>query len=410
MAVQYKQFRIGDVFNLERTRKTLNAQDLTIYEAADDGLYPYVVRQSRNNGIKGYVFVENQEWLNPGNTISFAQDTAEMFYQSNPYVTGNNMRVMTIQGHDMTEEIALFLISALRKTFSSYSWGMSFRKEVLDNEKISLPVTLSGTPDWDYMQERIAELEQERIAELENYLTVTGLNDYELTDEDIETLSLSGFRGDEKSDSKAAVGLRKEMREFRMGDLFEYLKVVKAKKANVRSVPDNEFCVPVVYAKFGNNGIMYWGRKGEFTTYRNVISIVYNGVISAGRVYAQEDDTGILAESYLIRVKGCLNIPFRANQYMAEFIEKVIYPHYSREFLAIWNNRVENEIIPLPICTDAANNSIIDSAKTYHPDGYVPDWDFMSRYIRAIEKIVIKDVVKYKNEMIQKTKEIVGVV
>ena len=37
-------------------------------------------------------------------------------------------------------------------------------------------------PDFDYMQERIEELEQ--------YLVATGLNDYELTDEDIETLSL----------------------------------------------------------------------------------------------------------------------------------------------------------------------------------------------------------------------------
>ena len=40
------------------------------------------------------------------------------------------------------------------------------------------------------MQERIEELEQERIEELEQYLVATGLNDYELTDEDIKTLSL----------------------------------------------------------------------------------------------------------------------------------------------------------------------------------------------------------------------------
>ena len=44
------------------------------------------------------------------------------------------------------------------------------------------------------MQERIAELEQERIAELDAYLAASGLDDYELTDEDKEILSLSGIR------------------------------------------------------------------------------------------------------------------------------------------------------------------------------------------------------------------------
>ena len=43
-------------------------------------------------------------------------------------------------------------------------------------------------------QERIAELEQERIAELDVYLVASGLDDYELTDEDKEILSLSRIR------------------------------------------------------------------------------------------------------------------------------------------------------------------------------------------------------------------------
>lgn len=36
------------------------------------------------------------------------------------------------------------------------------------------------------------------------------------------------------------------------------------------------------------------------------------------------------------------------------------------------------------------------------------DWDFMNKYIKAIEKIVIADVVQYKDAMISKTKEVVA--
>ena len=36
------------------------------------------------------------------------------------------------------------------------------------------------------------------------------------------------------------------------------------------------------------------------------------------------------------------------------------------------------------------------------------DWTYMEKYIRAIEKVVIKDVVDYKDSIIAKTKEIVA--
>lgn len=62
-------------------------------------------------------------------------------------------------------------------------------------------------------------------------------------------------------------------------------------------------------------------------------------------------------------------------------------------------------ILSLPIQTDANNNPIIDSECKYHSDGYIPDWNFMEKYIKVIEKIVIADVVNYKDEMIKNMKE-----
>ncbi|MBQ9505480.1 MAG: restriction endonuclease subunit S [Lachnospiraceae bacterium] len=154
-------------------------------------------------------------------------------------------------------------------------------------------------------------------------------------------------------------------KKFRLGDVFEKLPVNKANKKDLKKYPDSEYCIPVVYAKYGDNGIMYWGRKNDFTTYNNVISIVYNGVISAGKVYAQERETGILAESYFIRVKNVDDIPFEANFFMAIIIEHVIYPKYSRENLATWDNRVENEEIMLPVVENTDNQIDYDYMKKY---------------------------------------------
>ena len=125
------------------------------------------------------------------------------------------------------------------------------------------------------------------------------------------------------------------------------MSVKKAEKAHVRKYKDSEFNTPVVYCKFGDNGIMYWGREKEFTTYENVISVVYNGAIAAGKVYAQKDKTGILAESYFIRLRNH-DSSHNINMFLATILEKVLYNKYSRDYLATWHGRVENDKIKLP--------------------------------------------------------------
>lgn len=168
----------------------------------------------------------------------------------------------------------------------------------------------------------------------------------------------------------------RKYKEIRLGDIFIKLSIKKADKFNLRKKPSATYSVPVVYAKFGNNGIIYWGKKNTFPTCKNVISIVYNGVISAGKVYAHERETGILAESYFIALKEDIDISFEANLYMAIMIEKAIYPKYSRDNLATWDKKVENEIIQLPVCEYTEEI----------------DYEYMRKYI-----ILLKE--KYKNKI-----------
>lgn len=111
---------------------------------------------------------------------------------------------------------------------------------------------------------------------------------------------------------------------------------------------------------------MYWGREGEFTTYENVISVIYNGAIAAGKVYAQKDKTGILAESYFIKIKN-YDCSHNINIFLAAILEKTLYYKYSRDYLATWDGKVENDTIQLPV----KNGKI--------------DFDFMENFITELE-------------------------
>ena len=170
-----------------------------------------------------------------------------------------------------------------------------------------------------------------------------------------------------------------EWKEVIIGDIFEKLstkflgKGDKFKSAS--KVKTEEYNVPLVYAKSGDNGIMYWAKKGDFETHSNVISIIYNGAIAAGLVYAQPQETGILAERYLIKLKD-YEVDFKVNLFLKNVLEKVLYPKYSREYLATWG-KVKTDEILLPFL----------NGKIY--------FSYMEKYIEELEALRIEELEAY---------------
>lgn len=79
-------------------------------------------------------------------------------------------------------------------------------------------------------------------------------------------------------------------KEFIIGDLFEKLQLdIKNENFNkaldVSEEQNEEFNLPLVNAKHGNNGIMYYGRESDFDIAEMTIDIVQNGAIATGDVY-----------------------------------------------------------------------------------------------------------------------------
>lgn len=150
---------------------------------------------------------------NPKMTLYKNDITIDMFglcyYHDYEHYGDDNIHFLV--NDNISDKAKLYITSCLSKLVQGYSYSNQFRMGTLNCLTIILP-TLDKldenspysdegfVPDFDYMQERIEELEQERIEELEQYLVATGLNDYELTDEDIETLSLSLVSGITKNE------------------------------------------------------------------------------------------------------------------------------------------------------------------------------------------------------------------
>lgn len=393
-------FMLGDVFEIYSPKKRFNANAVQF-----GGKYPYVARGSSNNGIRGYI-TEDEQYLSPAKSLSFGQDTATVFYQPDAYFTGDKIKVMILKKRELSDELAQYFITVITKAFSTFAWGQSsFNEKILNTTEIVLPVIESPDADheytvddidFEYMQERIAELEQERIAELDAYLVASGLDDYELTDEDKEILSLSPESASDEAGASEADCKDGQIafKAFKVSDVFNKVeakckKVDFDKRRDTATVPNEEYCVPLVNAKVGDNGIMFYGRKSDWNTQEMCIDVIQNGAVATGTVYAQPQSVGVLWDAYLIKpvteVKST-----EALLYMAKCIEKITKEQFSYDKKATWD-RVKLCEISLPVASDG-NIS----------------FDYMERYIRAIEKLAIADVAKYKDKLIATARQAVG--
>lgn len=358
----FEEYRVGELFEISTPKKKFNANAIEFGTK-----YRYVVRTSQNNGVRGFLD-EDEKYLNPANTISFGQDTATIFYQDQPYFTGDKIKIMKFLPKELNSTIACYLLSVMNKAFSTFQWGQSsFNEKVLSDVIVFLP-TLNGEIAFPYMGSVICELQNESIIKLNAYLKSSGLENTELA----------------KEEKDAVFKLRNgdvEWKEFKVGELFEHLRAPylgeNPRQENISRIKTDEFNTPVICAKRGDNGIMYWGREKDFTTYGNVLSVIYNGAIAAGLVYAQNEPVGIFTDSYLIRYKG-ESVTFRQNLFLKTTLQKVIFEKYSRELKAVWKRISENEIL-LPVTAE----------------GKI-DWDFMQNLITAESRLAIRGVVEWK--------------
>lgn len=148
-------FKIQDVFDVKSSKKRFDANKIEILNHG----FPYIVRMSTNNGIKGYLN-QDEQLLNQGNTIAFGQDTATIFYQENPYFTGDKIKILECRYDKFNKINSMFFISAMRKSFSTFSWGAnSFSEKVINNQEIKLP-TKNNEIDFTYMELLISAVQK----------------------------------------------------------------------------------------------------------------------------------------------------------------------------------------------------------------------------------------------------------
>ena len=351
---------MGELFEINPTKYYRLSNDEII---SKNGTVPLISNSSTENGVMGFSSLEPN---NKGNTITCSDTTIgadTMFYQEKDFIGYSHIQNLVPKFEPFNRAIASMIISACRVATSTlYDYGNKFNRDSMNKTKIHLP-TQNGKIDFAFMENFIAELEAERIAELEAYLQATGLQDYTLTKEEEKALQV--FEG-------------VMFEEFTYQNIFN--KIIQGRR--LRKEDQISGTIPFVMAGTTNTGVVNYISNPVASFPKNSITIdIFGNTFYRNYDFGAGDDTGVYWND-----------------------EK----EYSKEIMLFCATAMEKSLFGKFSFGKKLRSSQSVDFKMFLPSTQgVPLYAYMEVFIRAVQKLVIKDVVQYADRKITATREVV---
>ena len=166
----WKEFRIGDLLIDEKLCVYGKNKKWTENENPTENSLPVISGITVNNGIYYYtddIPNENEVFENCLTITTRGEYSGTLFYHKGKFVLANN--ILTLPFANTNELVSLFLKVSIEKLgyggYNNYP-----RKEILINDKIKLPTTPDGQPDWAYMESYMKQV----MEETEEYIRIVG--------------------------------------------------------------------------------------------------------------------------------------------------------------------------------------------------------------------------------------------
>ena len=353
---EFREYKVTNLFNYTRGTRLIKSN-------RQDGKYPLVTAGEFDQGVKGFIEPNTQKIYNNAITIDMF---CNAFVHLDDFCCDDN--ILVLQSKNPINHKALFYIATVMNMDKyKFGYGKQYRINSLEAHKILLP-TLGGEINFSFMEKFIEELERERVEELDAYLRATGLKNYELTD--AEKSALAKF---DEFDKWGGVA-----KEFNLKKLFGSSTRGKRLKSSDR-IDGN---LPFVTAGEADMGISAFISNDVEIFKENTITIdMFGSSKYRNYKYGADDHVAVVHTE---------NLPKHAAIYVATAIHKVANAgqfSYARNFYA-------KDADELNILLPVFNGEIC--------------YEFMNDFIKAIEKLVIKDVVLWADKKIEATKKVIN--
>lgn len=333
--MKWDSFVLDEIFNIKATNSSIDRKKLN----GKQGDIPYITRTDKNNGWDSFVGTQEDYNVDKGNVITVGLDTQTAFYQPIAFYTGQNIQIFS--NEKVNKYVASFIIPLLKKQMEKFNWGGNGATlGRLRRQKILLPITEEGTPNYSYMEEYMKSVEKRLLERYKTYLT-----------ENIKQTLTGGGRIK-----------RVKWEPFFMEDIF----VIKSGHDIYQRERINGD-TPYITSTSEQNGIGYFVGNTNETLETNCISVNRNGSVGCAFYHPYKalygNDTRKL-------------IPHNKNKYVCLFLAQVIMSQKEKYGygLKMGTARLRRQAIMLPIDEKGQ-----------------PNYNYMKEYIRQKErKLLLK--------------------
>lgn len=326
----WKAYQIKDLFEVE-TGANVNKNKLTI------GVIPRITATDTNNGVDWYTeHIQDKGFRIYTNRVSISF-LGSCFYQ--PYQASYDMKIHNISIRDRAwnQYTALFVASQCKRFCEHVNYGNQLSSSDLPKQHILLPITPDNTPDWQFMEDYMREVESKLLAQAQPALQEK-VNKY--ANRQLPTLNSRNWK------------------EFAIKDIFNIIQRGKRLKTDDHILGN----MPYVSSTAMDNGVdNFIGNTNGVRIFSNCLTIANSGSVGSTFYHPYS----FIASDHVTKLKSP-----QISKYAYLFIATTVAIlgekySFNRE---INDKRISREHIILPVTPDNT-----------------PDWQFMEDYMRAVE-------------------------
>jgi hypothetical protein len=161
------EFEIGELFDIVKGTRLTKAD-------MREGANRFIGSSSMNNGLTA--MIANDEHLHPANTLTVCYNgsVGEAFYQDEQFWASDDVNILYPK-FEMNRNRGLFLAPLLRAAGQKYAFVDKWRMDVMSKDRIKLPTTAGGAPDWAFVDGYMERVLKESEACVRNLRHALGI-------------------------------------------------------------------------------------------------------------------------------------------------------------------------------------------------------------------------------------------
>ena len=153
----WKAYSLNEICNIKPGVRLVSRQ-------MNEGSRPFIGAADSNNGVTNFVSNTNASLDSNVLGVNYnGNGVAISFYHPYEAIFTDDVKRIKFKEHGANKYVYLFLKAAILKQKSKYQYGYKFSGERMNRQKIILPSTADGKPNFNYMESYMRQREIELI-------------------------------------------------------------------------------------------------------------------------------------------------------------------------------------------------------------------------------------------------------